>query len=77
MIDMSRIKDVVINEGITCFRQIKFYLAILVDKEDKMVVIFEVAFTTILKILLKVYRGTRSLIYAEEEEEEEAEESMK
>lgn len=60
MIDMSRIKDIVINEGITMFQassiykyidcmflyqiQVKFYLAILVDKEDKMIVIFEVRF---------------------------------
>ncbi|KAI9595469.1 GPI-GlcNAc transferase complex, PIG-H component-domain-containing protein [Syncephalis fuscata] len=73
MIDIACVKDIVINEGITMF-QVKFYLAILVDKQDKMVIIFEHLLPS-LKILLKVYRGTRALMYSEEEDVDEEKEA--
>lgn len=40
-IDKSKISDIIINEGITML-QVKFYMAIIVDGQDRMVVVFEV-----------------------------------
>jgi hypothetical protein len=40
-IDKGKILELIINEGITLF-QVKFYLAVLVEGEDKMSVVFEV-----------------------------------
>src|ERR1044071_2569724 len=40
-IDRSKISDIIINEGITML-QVKFYMTIIVEGQDKMVVVFEV-----------------------------------
>ncbi|CAG8722794.1 3560_t:CDS:2, partial [Ambispora leptoticha] len=65
-IDRSKILDVVINEGITML-SVKFYLAIIVEGQDRMVVVFEHLLPR-LNILLKVYQGTRAVIFHELEE---------
>ncbi|CAG8634002.1 17821_t:CDS:2 [Funneliformis caledonium] len=65
-IDKSKISDVIINEGINML-QVKFYMAIIVEGQDRMVVVFEHLLPK-LNILLKVYRGTRSVIFNEMEE---------
>ncbi|CAI2165762.1 24_t:CDS:2 [Funneliformis geosporum] len=62
-IDKSKISDVIINEGINML-QVKFYMAIIVEGQDRMVVVFEHLLPK-LSILLKVYRGTRSIIFNE------------
>lgn len=41
-IDRSKIADIIINEAITMFH-IRVYMAIIVEGEDKMVVVFQVS----------------------------------
>ncbi|RGB40912.1 GPI-GlcNAc transferase complex, PIG-H component-domain-containing protein [Rhizophagus diaphanus] len=65
-IDKSKISDIIINEGITML-QVKFYMTIIVDGQDRMVVVFEHLLPK-LNILLQVYRGTRYVIFNEIEE---------
>lgn len=40
-IDKSQIADVIINEGVT-MQKVIFYMAIMIEGQDKMVVVFEV-----------------------------------
>ncbi|KAG9296370.1 hypothetical protein G9A89_014962 [Geosiphon pyriformis] len=65
-IDRSKILDVIINEGITML-QVKFYLAIIVESQDRMVVVFEHLLPR-LNVLLEVYQGTRAVLFNENEE---------
>ncbi|KAK9721487.1 hypothetical protein K7432_003405 [Basidiobolus ranarum] len=64
-IDKSKIGEIIINEGFTML-QVKYYLAIIVEKK-KMVVVFEHLLPR-LNILLTVYRGTRAIMFNEHEE---------
>ncbi|CAG8532333.1 8120_t:CDS:2 [Acaulospora morrowiae] len=66
-IDKSKISDIIINEGITML-QVKFYMAIIVEGQDRMVVVFQHLLPK-LNVLIQVYRGTRSVIFNEMEEE--------
>ncbi|CAJ0757101.1 19941_t:CDS:2 [Entrophospora sp. SA101] len=65
-IDISKISNIIINEGITML-QVKFYLALVVENQDRMVVVFENLLPK-LYILKQVYRGIRSVISSEIEE---------
>ncbi|RIB27112.1 GPI-GlcNAc transferase complex, PIG-H component-domain-containing protein, partial [Gigaspora rosea] len=65
-IERSKISDIIINEGITML-QVKFYMAIIVEGQDKMVVVFQHLLPKY-SILIQVYRGTRSIIFNESEE---------
>ncbi|KAI8888531.1 hypothetical protein K501DRAFT_240525 [Backusella circina FSU 941] len=64
-INRSKIEDVIINEGIS-FWQIKSYMAIMVKGEDKMTVVFEHLLPKLQPVLLRVYQGTRSIIFTEQ-----------
>ncbi|CAO0789968.1 unnamed protein product [Mucor circinelloides] len=63
-INRNKIDDVIINEGIS-FWQIKSYMAILVKDEDKMVVVFEHLLPRLKPVLLRVYQGTRTIIFTQ------------
>ncbi|KAF0532446.1 putative glycosyltransferase [Gigaspora margarita] len=65
-IERSKISDIIINEGITML-QVKFYMAIIVEGQDRMVVVFQHLLPKY-SILIQVYRGTRSIIFNESEE---------
>ncbi|EGG16506.1 putative glycosyltransferase [Cavenderia fasciculata] len=65
-IDKTKIQSIVINEGISRY-SVTFYMAFIVEGKSKMILAFEDLIPRI-NILLKVYRGTRSLIYGESEE---------
>ncbi|RHZ47079.1 hypothetical protein Glove_593g32 [Diversispora epigaea] len=65
-IDKDKISNIVINEGITIL-QVKFYMVILVEEADRMVVVFQHLLPK-LNVLLQVYQGTRSIIFNEMEE---------
>ncbi|RUS25869.1 hypothetical protein BC938DRAFT_471534 [Jimgerdemannia flammicorona] len=63
-IDRSDICDIVINEGITML-QVKFYLAIIVEAQDRMVVVFEHLLPKLNPVLIQVYRGVRAILFKE------------
>ncbi|KAG2237435.1 hypothetical protein INT48_009564 [Thamnidium elegans] len=63
-INRLKIEDIIINEGIS-FWQIKSYMAILVKDEDKMVVVFENILPKLNPVLLRVYNGTRAVIFSQ------------
>ncbi|KAI8970008.1 GPI-GlcNAc transferase complex, PIG-H component-domain-containing protein [Mycotypha africana] len=63
-ISKNRIEDIIINEGIS-FWQIKSYMAILVNDEDKMIVVFEHLLPRLRPILLEAYKGTRKIIFSQ------------
>eukprot|EP00744_Colponema_vietnamica_P019927 GILI01028241.1.p1 GENE.GILI01028241.1~~GILI01028241.1.p1 ORF type:complete len:178 (+),score=29.46 GILI01028241.1:40-573(+) len=65
-IDRTKIVDIIINEGFT-MHSVIFYMAFIVQGKDKMVLPFE-HFYPRLDSLLKVYRGTRSIIFGEPDE---------
>jgi len=50
-IDRSKISDIIINEAITMFH-IRVYMAIIVEGEDKMVVVFQVPLSSFLPLCL-------------------------
>ena len=70
-IDHSRIADIIINEGITML-QVKFYMAIIVEGQDRMVIVFEVGISAniIMRIVVNpastntyFYRNPYSIYY--------------
>eukprot|EP01133_Synstelium_polycarpum_P013887 gene13887-16381_t len=65
-IDKTKIQSIIINEGISKYH-VSFYMAFIVEGKQKMVLAFEDLIPRI-NVLLKIYRGTRSLIYGEPEE---------
>ncbi|KAG0218242.1 hypothetical protein BGX33_008083 [Mortierella sp. NVP41] len=64
-IDRSKISDIIINEAITMFH-IRVYMAIIVEGEDKMVVVFQNLLPR-LNVLLQAYHGARSIIFNEKD----------
>ncbi|KAF9187015.1 hypothetical protein BGZ49_004121, partial [Haplosporangium sp. Z 27] len=64
-IDRSKISDIIINEAITMLH-IRVYMAIIVEGEDKMVVVFQNLLPR-LKVLLQAYHGARSIIFNEKD----------
>lgn len=64
-IDRKRIKSVIINETISKFGVV-FYMAFIVDKRSKMILGFQNIYPRI-KLLLPIYRGTRSMLFGEPE----------
>ncbi|KAF9105614.1 hypothetical protein BGX27_009547 [Mortierella sp. AM989] len=64
-IDRSKISDIIINEAITMMH-IRVYMAIIVEGEDKMVVVFQHLLPR-LKELLQAYHGARSIIFNEKD----------
>ena len=58
-IDHSCIADIIINEGITML-QVKFYMAIIVEGQDRMVIVFEVVISanTVMRMLLPASTNT-------------------
>ncbi|KAG0305468.1 hypothetical protein BGZ98_004089 [Dissophora globulifera] len=64
-IDRSKISDIIINEAITMMH-IRVYLAIIVEGEDKMVVVFQHLLPR-LNVLLPAYHGARSIIFNEKD----------
>ncbi|KAF9956617.1 hypothetical protein BGZ72_002628 [Mortierella alpina] len=64
-IDRSKISDIIINEAITMMH-IRVYLAIIVEGEDKMVVVFQHLLPR-LNVLLQAYHGARSIIFNEKD----------
>jgi len=66
-IDKDKIKDIIINEGITRCKVI-FYMAIILKGEDSMRLVFS-HICLRLPLVLKVYRGIRAVIYQELEED--------
>ncbi|EFA80321.1 putative glycosyltransferase [Heterostelium album PN500] len=65
-IEKPKIQSIIINEGISRYR-VTFYMAFLVEGKQKMVLAFDDLIPRI-NVLLKIYRGTRSLMYGEPEE---------
>ncbi|CAO3687328.1 unnamed protein product [Rhizopus microsporus] len=61
-IDILKIEDIIIHEGIS-FWQIKSYIAIIIKDEDKMVIVYENLLPKLDPILLETYRGVRSIIF--------------
>jgi len=66
-IDKDKIKDIIINEGITRCKVI-FYMSIMLEGEENMRLVFSHIFLR-LPLILKVYRGIRAVIYQELEED--------
>ncbi|KAL1921208.1 uncharacterized protein VTP21DRAFT_10924 [Calcarisporiella thermophila] len=66
-IDRAKLSDIIINEGITLW-QVKFYMALMVEGHDRLVVVFEHLLPR-LKVLLEVYHGARAVMYGEPEGE--------
>ncbi|KAI1302175.1 hypothetical protein EDD11_005640 [Mortierella claussenii] len=64
-IDRSKISDIIINEAITMMH-IRVYMAIIVEGEDKMVVVFQHLLPR-LNVLLQAYHGARSIIFNEKD----------
>jgi len=62
-VEKSRIRTVIINEGITC-GDIIFYMAFIVEGRNKMMIAFE-NLRPRRKILLNVFQGTRELVFGE------------
>eukprot|EP00921_Rhytidocystis_pertsovi_P023687 GHVQ01037982.1.p1 GENE.GHVQ01037982.1~~GHVQ01037982.1.p1 ORF type:complete len:176 (+),score=9.59 GHVQ01037982.1:27-530(+) len=63
-VDYARIKDIVLNEGVVA-HDIIFYLAILVQDVNKLIVPFE-AYPPRLKDLLPVYKNLYSVIFGDD-----------
>ncbi|KAG0366637.1 GPI-GlcNAc transferase complex, PIG-H component-domain-containing protein [Gamsiella multidivaricata] len=64
-IDRSKISDIIINEAITMMH-IRVYMAIIVEGEDKMVVVFQHLLPR-LNVVLQAYHGARSIIFNEKD----------
>ncbi|ORZ26647.1 GPI-GlcNAc transferase complex, PIG-H component-domain-containing protein [Lobosporangium transversale] len=64
-IDRSKITDIIINEAITMMH-IRVYMAIIVEGEDRMVVVFQHLLPR-LNVLLQAYHGARSIIFNEKD----------
>ncbi|KAG0043224.1 hypothetical protein BGZ83_011701 [Gryganskiella cystojenkinii] len=64
-IDRSKIQDIIINEAITMLH-IRVYMAIIVEGEDRMVVVFQNLLPR-LHVLLQAYHGARSIIFHEKD----------
>ncbi|KAF9582013.1 hypothetical protein BGW38_000775 [Lunasporangiospora selenospora] len=64
-IDRSKIQDIIINEAITMLH-IRVYMAIIVEGEDRMVVVFQHLLPK-LNVLLQAYHGARSIIFNEKD----------
>jgi len=64
-IDKNQIKDVIINEGITMC-QVIYYMAVIVEGKQNMVLAFEHLFPK-LNMLTDIYRGVRAVMYSEPE----------
>ncbi|KAG0028650.1 hypothetical protein BGZ81_004548 [Podila clonocystis] len=64
-IDRSKIQDIIINEAITMMH-IRVYMAIIVEGQDKMVVVFQNLLPR-LNVLLQAYHGARSIIFHEKD----------
>ncbi|KAK3828065.1 MAG: GPI-GlcNAc transferase complex, PIG-H component-domain-containing protein [Benniella sp.] len=64
-IDRSKISDIIINEAITMMH-IRVYMAIIVEGEDRMVVVFQHLLPR-LNVLLQAYHGARSIIFNEKD----------
>ncbi|KAF9406441.1 hypothetical protein BGZ94_003112 [Podila epigama] len=67
-IDRSKIQDIIINEAITMMH-IRVYMAIIVEGEDKMVVVFQNLLPR-LNVVLQAYHGARSIIFHEKDHSE-------
>ncbi|KAH8556946.1 GPI-GlcNAc transferase complex, PIG-H component-domain-containing protein [Umbelopsis sp. PMI_123] len=63
-IERSRICDIIIHEAITMW-QVKFYMAIITAKQDKMTVVFEHLLPPLNPTLITVYHGARSMIFSD------------
>jgi len=64
-IDKAHIKSIIINEGIKSYGFI-FYMAFIVEGQDKMILAFQNLFPK-LDVLLPIYRETRIMILGETE----------
>jgi len=64
-IDKSKITAIIINEGFR-FHSVISYMAFIVENKSKMVLAFE-SFFPKLNVLLKIYNGTRAVIFDEPE----------
>ncbi|KAG0258541.1 hypothetical protein DFQ27_004601 [Actinomortierella ambigua] len=64
-IDRSRIADIIINEAITMMH-IRVYMAIIVEGEDRMVVVFQHLLPR-LNVVLQAYHGARSILFNEKD----------
>ncbi|GAM28489.1 hypothetical protein SAMD00019534_116650, partial [Acytostelium subglobosum LB1] len=64
-IEKSRISSIIINEGISRYRVV-YYMAFIVEGKQKMILAFDDLIPRI-NVLLKIYRGTRALMYGENE----------
>jgi len=63
-IERSRICDIIIHEAITMW-QVKFYMAIIVARQDRMIVVFEHLLPQLNPTVITVYRGARSMIFSD------------
>ncbi|KAI8581259.1 hypothetical protein K450DRAFT_233897 [Umbelopsis ramanniana AG] len=63
-IERSRVCDIIIHEAITMW-QVKFYMAIITAKQDKMTVVFEHLLPPLNPTLITVYHGARSMIFSD------------
>ncbi|CAO3660784.1 unnamed protein product [Umbelopsis vinacea] len=63
-IERSRICDIIIHEAITMW-QVKFYMAIIVARQDRMIVVFEHLLPQLNPTLITVYRGARSMMFSD------------
>ena len=59
-IEKAEISDIIINEGIT-FSRVVYYMAFIVQNQDKLVVAFE-HFNPGLQVLQTIYSGTRKIV---------------
>uniref|UniRef100_A0A6B2LLF0 Phosphatidylinositol N-acetylglucosaminyltransferase subunit H conserved domain-containing protein n=1 Tax=Arcella intermedia TaxID=1963864 RepID=A0A6B2LLF0_9EUKA len=60
-IDRKKIKSIIINEGIT-MGDIIFYMAIIVRKKEKMVIVFKTLRPRI-DTLLDIFKGSRAIMF--------------
>ncbi|DBA00621.1 TPA: hypothetical protein N0F65_007750 [Lagenidium giganteum] len=65
-IDVANIRAVVVNEAIT-FSQVVYYLAFLVQGEERMILAFE-SFRPRIAVLQEILRTTRSIVFSDESE---------
>ncbi|KAM3578272.1 hypothetical protein VKS41_009303 [Umbelopsis sp. WA50703] len=49
--------------------QVKFYMAIIIAKQDRMMVVFEHLLPTLNPTLITAYRGVRSMIFSDSDSE--------
>ncbi|KAG2180066.1 hypothetical protein INT43_003853 [Umbelopsis isabellina] len=67
-VERSRICDIIIHEAITIW-QVKFYMAIIVVKQDRMKVVFEHLLPPLNPTLITAYRGVRSMMFSDSDPE--------